>query len=981
MTKKIVILLFFLFSFFTLGSSHINVKLKAEREERKIITSKNRDGVRHFGTNQFVMVPTEYEGLDAEMRGVWVATVYNIAISKQNGNSVEDIQTYQKEFLEILDRMEEYGMNTLFFQVRPANDAFYQSNLNPWSKFLVGEGVEPGWDPLRFMIEETHKRGFRFYCWMNAFRVTTESYVTSGKALTAKFEDIVKMKHEALNNLAKDNFARLHPEYVVAGLYDEKLILNPSEPMVQRFIVDTIMEIVENYDVDGLHFDDYFYLDGASSSNTENTCFVGYNGYTKDGADILNDIPNYLEYQKNPSSYGREAFGDGGIYGMEAGLNLGDFRRENINIMMRNIRQKIDAYNQRTKKRVEFGTKPAAVWRSNSEYCTPGSSRCVENGSNTAEGAYSTYNDLYADSLKWVQEGLVDWVAPQVYYSFEDAYAPYADIVDWWAEQVRIINEKRKQVGKKDIRLYIAQGIYKYRDNPDQFYRSAEIIDQLKYNNKYQDVLKGSAVYSYEILYKTLGSDIVSKYPNAEIIRKAAMKNFKNLWASSPVFPLAIGENDATNLVLKEYQIIENSKGMVTIKFKTLENACCYGYYKVKKGETFDSNNLNNRQAVIYAGYEENKVLSVEIGELDETFDYYFIPVSVNGYPATKATKIDFSQKEMNVAPNQTNLVLELPSTNEQLVGTTIKGYFLKPTDNNLDEVSYQFQLLEGTRKRSIDVLTEEKEDRIYFYWKSYYYETDDLQIILVLSDGDLQTECYSDKFRLVENYSPSQTEITTDKTEYKVGETIKVNYAPLTNYTNLTVYLVSKQIKIDITNQYQQTNTGSSFEVKLTGECINNCFIEFQLKNNTKTTICQSPTFQVLELPITNVEISVSNTNYEGGSTISVHYSPIDDGCTVRVYLVMNSTKQDMTDAFNQTKNGTTFIINLPNETGDACYIELEITNQTNSKTFISPHFSIEKTSGKNCKKCQKNSIVIIIQMITFVAIGIYAFRKRGVL
>ena len=133
------------------------------------------------------------------------------------------------------------------------------------------------------------------------------------------------------------------------------------------------MEIVENYDVDGLHFDDYFYLNGTTSSDLENTNFVGKGAYTQSGIDIMNDWPNYYAYLDDPQNYGKDVFGENGIYGMEPGLNLGDFRRENINIMMRNIRKAIDAYNERTGKCVEFGSKPAAVWRSNSEYCTAGS--------------------------------------------------------------------------------------------------------------------------------------------------------------------------------------------------------------------------------------------------------------------------------------------------------------------------------------------------------------------------------------------------------------------------------------------------------------------------------------------------------------------------------------------------------------------------------------------------------------------------------
>mgnify|MGYP000773467527 CR=1 FL=1 len=980
MKKKLLICIFLCLIFSFANKGKVNLTIFAERDESKIITSKNTNGVKHFGTNQYVMVPNEYEVLNAEMRGVWVATVYNIAISKQNGLTDEAIQIYQNEFLEILNRMNEFGMNTIFFQVRPNNDSFYQSTLNPWSKFLVGEGVNPGWDPLEWMIEETHKRGYRFYCWMNAFRVTTESYVTTGKALNSKISDLVQMKHSALAKLADNNFAKLHPEYVVAGLYDEKLILNPSEPMVQKFIVDTIMEIVENYAIDGLHFDDYFYLEGATSSNTENSSFVGYNAYTQSDKDIMNDIPNYLKYQQNPSTYGIEAFGKDGIYGMPSGLNLGDFRRENINNMMRNIRKKIDEYNQKNNTFIEFGTKPAAVWRSNSEYCSAGSSRCVENGSNTHEGAYSTYNDLYADSLKWVQEGLVDWVAPQVYYAFEDEYAPYADVVDWWVEQVRLVNEKRILEDKKEIRLYIAQGIYKYRDNPDQFYRSMEIIDQLKYNNKYTDVLKGSAVYSYEILYKTLGSDIVNQYPNAEKIRKGAMNQFKNLWSNNQVFPVMIGDYDASNLVIDEYQLKENSTKQGTIQFKTIIGASCYGYYKVPKDVPFDINNLMYRQNVFYAGYEENKSVNIMIDEIDQNYDYYIVPVSIHGHIATNITKIDLTTVEKNVAPNEVEVILDLPDSNEVLTGSILSGYFYIPVDENGDVVSYSFQLLEGNRKNSITVNTEVVEDKVYFTWKSFFYEAEEVQLLVELSDGDLQTDSYSQVFSLVDYYTPSKIDIVTSNTKYDGDSTIEVSYTPINNVTMAKVYLIKDGIKVDITNAYNTTNDGSSFKLTLPDETIHECYIEFELTNENRTIYCQSETFEVRKVTPDEITITVTDTKYDGDSTIEVSYTPINNVTMAKVYLIKDGIKVDITNAYNTTNDGSSFKLTLPDETIHECYIEFELTNENQTIYCRSLPFAIIKCStSKTCKKCNKNSVIVLISTIILLSSIIYTFRRKN--
>ena len=432
--------------------SFVNFSFAASGEQN--VYSGNGSKIYHYGTTNPVTIPKEYLTAEYEMRGVWVATVYNIAIQPQGGVTEKAIQGYKDEFISILDRMEEYNMNTLYFQVRPSNDAFYKSDLNPWSEFLAGAGVDPGWDPLEWMIEETHKRGFVFQCWLNAFRVTVYSVLPDNEAKASKYSntDLIKYKKNALNALAKGNFAKENPECVVMGESDTRLILNPSDPKVQNFLIDTVMEIVENYDVDGLHFDDYFYLSGGSA-NTYNGNFAG--GKTYDnllvGERQLNDLPNYLAYQNNDLKYSH----------LEKGLNLGDFRRASLNHMIKSIYEEISKYNEINNDCVEFGAKPTAAWRSNIKNCSKSCVKCAENGSNTSPNAYTSYNDLFADTLSWVKNGWVDYIAPQVYFGFNSQEVPYADIVKWWAEQVDAINEQNKNEGKKEIKLYIAHGIYK----------------------------------------------------------------------------------------------------------------------------------------------------------------------------------------------------------------------------------------------------------------------------------------------------------------------------------------------------------------------------------------------------------------------------------------------------------------------------------------------------------------------------------------
>ena len=690
--------------------------------------------VYHYGKGGAITLPKKYVASESEMRGVWVATVYNIAIGKQKGTTPLDIENYKQEFLTILDRMEEFGMNTLFFQIRPANDAFYKSKLNPWSEFLVGAGIDPGWDPLEWMIEETHKRGFDFQCWMNAYRVTTSSVLPDGSKNASYYtnDELVKFKEEALSRLADGNFAKKHPEYVVMGEHDTRLILNPSEVAVQDFIVETLKEIVENYDIDGMHFDDYFYLNGSTSSDKVNTNFAGGQKYDSkySGVNILNDLGNYEEYKNNNADYEH----------MEKGYNLGDFRRENVNVMMRKIRAMVDEYNTKNNDNVEFGSKPAAVWRSNSQYCTEGFDRCSPIGSLTAAGAYSSYSDLFADTWKWVEEGLVDYVAPQVYYSFKDNIAGYADIVDWWAQMVSDLNKKRNGQGLKNIKLYIAHGIYKYRDAKDQFNDSGEIINQIKYTKKY-DSNVGSAFYSYETLYQF-----------ASKTHENGVKYLRNNWANNPVYPINRGENDSAGLKIDNYKIsFDKLTNKYILNFDKQPGFRAYGLYKVLKNEPFDANDLTTRELVKYDPYVTGPKGSVEIEEYDDNYDYYVKVVSSNGYLSSETTKLEFSKVE-EVESIKINSLSEIPQQVLKNSKVEMKANITNITGKNL---KYKVWCLEnGVDRGRLLTSGDVKGSELVFTFTSYNYDVKNAQIKLEVTDGVSSAYQISNMFDIVSKMS-----------------------------------------------------------------------------------------------------------------------------------------------------------------------------------------------------------------------------------
>jgi uncharacterized repeat protein (TIGR02543 family) len=370
----------------------------------------------YYQSSERVMIPTNYEEQDTEIRGMWVATVFNLNMPLHTSET-----QYKNAYNQVIQKIKDANMNAIFFQVRPMNDAFYDSNLAPYSRYLTGlEGFAPGWDVMQYMIETAHLNGIEFHAWLNPYRVANSD------------EDKASM----LSSLHVDNFARKNPHLVVAGHYTGSVypyILNPGEPDVKNYIEDVVLEIVENYDVDGIHFDDYFYP---------------YSG-------MSDDLTTYNQY-KLPNQ------------------SIEDFRRENVNTVVRNIKQSIDEFNELHQKEIRFGISPFGIWAS--RFVMP-------DGSNTAAGNMSSYERQYADSKRWVEEGWVHYIAPQIYWRFSHSTAPYADLVDWWANVTR----------GTGVDLLIGQAIYSASIGS---WPTEEIGLQIKYNQKHPEI-KGVIMYSY----------------------------------------------------------------------------------------------------------------------------------------------------------------------------------------------------------------------------------------------------------------------------------------------------------------------------------------------------------------------------------------------------------------------------------------------------------------------------------------------------
>lgn len=386
--------------------------------------------VRYWENNEPIELP-EYQPKE-EVRGVWVSNVANIDTPR--GLPMDE---YKAHLVKIVETVASYNMNKIIFQVRPTNDAFYPSKLNPWSRFITGvEGQDPGFDVLDFVIKEAKKHNIKIHAWMNPYRVST-----------ATLDHLNLTKEEYLNTLAENNFARLHPEHTILD-GTNKVILSPAHPEVIDFVTKSIMEVVDNYDVEGVHIDDYFYP------------------YAKIPEELEHE--DYLKYRLNEDQ------------------SLDEFRRMNVDKMIENVHNELKKSFSKTNKKVTFGISPFAIYRTHSSIVEGG----WDKGSYNAAGALQCYSELYSDVYKWMKEGWIDYVVPQVYFPFERKDVTYHDLTKWWSERTKETNTT----------LYIGMGLYQMGSN-EVWQNPKEISNQLRFNQNFDNV-EGSIFFTYKDLVK-----------------------------------------------------------------------------------------------------------------------------------------------------------------------------------------------------------------------------------------------------------------------------------------------------------------------------------------------------------------------------------------------------------------------------------------------------------------------------------------------
>ncbi len=359
-----------------------------------------------------------------ELRGVWIASVHNIDFPSKQNLSVTQMK---QELNQILEDAEDMNFNAVFFQVRPTADALYDSAMFPWSNYLTGkQGKAPtqNFDPLEYLIAQGKQRDIEIHAWINPYKITR------GTASQPNLD---------ISVLSADNPARQYPDLVVAHSSGE-LYLNPGEPMSRYIVLQGVKELLDNYDIAGIHYDDYFYP-----------------------SEQFNDADTYQKYGAGYS-------------------NIGDWRRHNIDLLVQETYQLVQQ-----KRGVVFGVSPAGVWANKSTNSL---------GSNTA-ASVETYYDHYANTRKWVKNGWLDYIAPQIYWQIGHNVCDYATLTDWWTNVTR----------GTGVKLYIGHAAYKTGDSAQgsQWMDGLELERQVEYNRDNGNV-NGSIFYGYGALKKnTLG--------------------------------------------------------------------------------------------------------------------------------------------------------------------------------------------------------------------------------------------------------------------------------------------------------------------------------------------------------------------------------------------------------------------------------------------------------------------------------------------
>ena len=381
------------------------------------------------------------EGFYPSFRGAWIATVANIDWPSKE--AVGDTEKQQEEMIWLLDSLEAIGINAVIFQVRPTADALYISSYEPTSHWLTGQqGDSLNWDPLAWTIEEAHKRQMEVHVWLNPYRVNLATTDTS--------------------IIAADHIFRQHPEWFWE--YNKQWYFDPGLESTREWICTIVQDIIERYDVQAIHMDDYFYPYPAGKLQ-------------------LPDAETFKNHSR----------------GIE---DIREWRRDNVNLAIQAISETI----HECKDSVEFGISPFGVWRN----------AAVDSTGSATKAGITNYDDLYADIRLWIQKGWIDYVLPQLYWEIGKKVADYEILAHWWANEVRGTNCK----------LYIGMAPYRLEGaSPKTAWGNGNEIGRQMHLNRTIPEITGECFYSTRPLLRNprgvcdtiraiYADDVVQKAPD-----------------------------------------------------------------------------------------------------------------------------------------------------------------------------------------------------------------------------------------------------------------------------------------------------------------------------------------------------------------------------------------------------------------------------------------------------------------------------------
>lgn len=763
-----------------------------------------------LGTLNTYGATVPFEEQTVELRGVWVATVDNIDIPKQNGTSESAILAYKNYYLSILDRLEFNNLNAVFFQVRPMNDAFYPSAYNPWSAYLVNYGVDPGWDPLEWMIQVTHERGFEFHAWLNPYRTSS----TTGLNLSNSESEIKNYKinyansrrqllSQTCNNPLFEANESLFLSKVVMGA-EGKLVLNPAHPDVISHIENTIDEIITNYNVDGIHFDDYFYPAGVSYG----------------GVPIENSIDqaNYNDYiATNPF------------------MGIADWRRHNVDKMVKAVSDLVSEFNQTTSRtrKVAFGISPSAIWApAKSPNCSAGVEGGVE-----AIGcwSYSTYNQLFADTKKWVENEWIDYIAPQAYMKYDDYYPT---IVKWWANVC----------APTKVKLYIGSAIYRLKE----WNNERAIYDQIYKNGTDSNLVEkihGYILFSYRQM--NTSGDTFAK----------GMSWIRSIWKNKALTPIYSVSNEIVKIT-PSFQIYDIPLGL-RITFNQVENARGYALYRFNEGEeiVFERNKL----VCNILQYENEGTRTINFGKDENVVKYVLRTIDANNEFIENYTVVNVE----DIIPNSAPIISDVDFTNgkDGLIGgeqITISAKVIDPEANPLTVTLYfASDGINFTRDFKMQA-----EGDIYSYsWEAYYLNLPNARFKIVASDGGKTTEIISDEINIkASNITiPVLSEVDFGvESSITSGKLIKVQAKVLYDEpVSLKLYFALDGINFDQSYEMKETNGIYSYTWKVPSNATNGARLKIVSSNFEEVSNISEPFEIKLAPPKTNNNCSSSTVIY----------------------------------------------------------------------------------------------------------------------